>query len=111
MENWKKVAIGLGVLAGAGAIGYFIYSRWKAQAEEAALREMFHRLGDVNRDGVIDDKDLALLRAAYGSTPGMPNWNPDCDLNGDGKVDLKDLAIASKNYGLRYEDWVKTVKP
>jgi hypothetical protein len=110
LENWKKVAIGLGVLAGAGAVGYLIYTIQKAKAEEA-LREEFHRLGDVNRDGVIDDKDMALLSAAYGSTPGAPNWNPDCDLNGDGIVDITDIFIASKNYGLRYEDWVKTVKP
>jgi len=70
-----------------------------------ADREAFHKMGDVNRDGIIDAQDLSLLSAAYGSKPGDPNWNPDCDLNGDGKVDGKDNAIASKNYGLTIEMW------
>jgi len=67
--------------------------------------EAFHKLGDVNKDGIIDTTDLNLLKAAYESRPGAPNWNPDCDLNGDGVVDLKDVAIASKHYGLTIEQW------
>jgi len=67
--------------------------------------EAFHKLGDVNRDGVINNTDLNLLREAYGSKPGMANWNPDADLNGDGKVDMTDIGIASKNFGLTIEAW------
>jgi len=67
--------------------------------------ETFHKLGDVNRDGIIDTTDLNLLKAAYDSRPGMPNWNPDCDLNGDGVVDIKDVRIASSHYGLTIEKW------
>jgi len=74
-----------------------------------ADREAFHKIGDINRDGVIDDKDIDLARAAFGSTPGKPNWNPDCDLNGDGVVDITDVAITSRNYGLTIELW-KTKK-
>jgi di/tricarboxylate transporter len=107
MVNWKKVAIGLGVLAGAGAVGYLIYTIQKAKAEEA-LREEFHKLGDVNRDGVIDIYDLVLVEVAYGSKPGDPYWNPDADLNGDGIVDDKDVAILTAHYGLTFEEWVKT---
>jgi len=70
-----------------------------------ADRDKFHKMGDVNRDGVIDEIDLNLLKEAFGSTPGAPNWNPECDLNGDGKVDVLDVAIASKNYGLTIERW------
>jgi len=68
-------------------------------------REAFHKLGDVNRDGVIDDQDLNLLKTAYGSKPGDPNWNPDCDLDGDSKVGLSDLTTISKNFGLTIEMW------
>jgi len=67
--------------------------------------EAFHKLGDVNRDGVIDDRDLALMRAAFGAKPGDPNWNPDCDLNGDGIINVKDVGLASRNYGLTIENW------
>jgi len=70
-----------------------------------ADREAFRKLGDVNRDGVIDAQDLNLLQAAYTSTPGQPHWNPDCDLNGDGKVDMRDIGIASTNFGLTIEMW------
>lgn len=62
-------------------------------------REEFHKMGDVNWDGVIDDVDLDLMRAAYGSVPGDPNWNPDYDLNGDGVIDIFDVSIAASNYG------------
>jgi uncharacterized protein (DUF2141 family) len=107
MVNWKKVAIGLGVLAGAGAVGYLIYTIQKAKAEET-LREEFHKLGDVNRDGKIDMRDIGLITLAYGSTPGTPKWNPDADLNGDGVIDDKDLEIARTHFGLTFEEWLKT---
>jgi hypothetical protein len=104
MVNWKKVGLGLVVLGGAGAVGYFIYKRWKEQA----LREEFHKLGDVNRDGIIDFRDVYLLSKAFGSKPGMPNWNPDADLNGDGVVDDLDVNITRAHYGLTFEEWLKT---
>jgi len=56
-------------------------------------------LGDINRDGVVDFRDLFLLARAYGSTPNEPNWNPDADLNKDGAVDWKDIVIFAKEYG------------
>jgi len=68
-------------------------------------RETFRRMGDVNRDGIIDDRDLELLKMAYGSKPDAPNWNIDADLNGDGVVDGKDIATASRNFGLTIEVW------
>jgi len=70
-----------------------------------ADREEFRKLGDVNRDGVIDNLDMDLLMAAMYSRPGMPNWNKDCDLNGDGTVDMKDVGIASRNFGKTIEMW------
>jgi len=70
-----------------------------------ADREAFRKMGDVNRDGVIDTVDINLVAAAYGSMAGSPNWNPDADLNGDGKVDIKDLVTCNKNFGLTIEIW------
>ena len=61
----------------------------------------FWRKGDVNKDGVIDETDGDLLRAAYGATPASPNWNPDCDLNEDGTIDHTDLSILLINYGAK----------
>jgi hypothetical protein len=55
-------------------------------------------LGDINKDGVVDLHDLAIVAAAYGSTPGDPNWNPDADLNKDGVVSLLDFQLVANEY-------------
>jgi hypothetical protein len=57
---------------------------------------------DVNRDGKVDCKDVALVAQSLGSYPGCQPpliWNPACDINGDGKVDLKDLAMVEADFG------------
>jgi serpin B len=50
--------------------------------------------GDVNKDDVVDYRDVAMIVASYGAT-----GNLDTDLNEDGVTDYKDLAIAIYNYG------------
>jgi len=59
-------------------------------------------LGDVNGDGRVDLKDIALVARAFGSTPNSPNWNPAADLNGDGIVNMQDIAIVARNFGQQY---------
>jgi len=83
---------------------------------------------DVNGDGVVDIKDLAIVAEAFGSYPGHCRWNTGADidangrvnivdttmvclkfgvnthtlfgdLNGDGKVDIKDLVIVAEAFG------------
>ena len=56
-------------------------------------------IGDINRDGRVDIKDLVLLANAFGSLPGHPRWNPDADLNNDEKVSIIDLMLVLKNFG------------
>ena len=56
-------------------------------------------LGDVDGDGDVDASDLSDLNKAYGSKPGKPNWDSDCDFNRDNKVEASDLFDLSKNYG------------
>ena len=72
---------------------------------------MFWAMGDVNLDGVIDDKDLKLFEKSYGSVPGDPNWIGACDINGDGIVDVYDSTRASGNYGLNIWDYFGIPKP
>jgi hypothetical protein len=55
--------------------------------------------GDVNHDGVVNCKDLALILKAMCSSPGDPRWNPNCDLNHNNKIDIKDLLRALGNFG------------
>jgi PKD repeat protein len=56
-------------------------------------------LGDINGDGVVDARDIAIVIRAFGSYPGHPRWNPEADLNGDNKIDAKDVALTLKNFG------------
>ncbi|QOJ78657.1 VWA domain-containing protein [Infirmifilum lucidum] len=51
--------------------------------------------GDVNTDGVVDYRDVALVIANYGNT----TINRFIDLNRDSIVDYRDLAIILGNYG------------
>jgi hypothetical protein len=55
-------------------------------------------LGDLNRDGVVNIYDVVMFGAAYGSTPGTPNWNQDADFNSDELVSIYDAVILCQNY-------------
>jgi hypothetical protein len=55
---------------------------------------------DINQDGMVDFRDLAILAAHYGETtsPPYPRW----DINQDGTVDYRDLALLAAHYGETY---------
>jgi hypothetical protein len=55
--------------------------------------------GDVNGDGKVDGKDIALAALAFGTVPSDARWNPDADINQDGKIDGKDIVFISLNFG------------
>ncbi|MEM2912598.1 MAG: CARDB domain-containing protein, partial [Candidatus Bathyarchaeia archaeon] len=54
------------------------------------------KFADVNGDGKIDLKDIALVARAFGTRDGNPKWDPRCDINGDGKVDIRDLLLVAR---------------
>jgi len=77
--------------------------------------------GDVNGDGVVDNTDLAIVQAAFGTMPGMPGWNLAADIwpvtrgwpnrgVADNKVDLKDLDLVAQNFGSTGMFYEKTVQ-
>jgi hypothetical protein len=64
--------------------------------------------GDVNGDGVVDTTDGNIIAAAYGSTPGMANWNMAADIwpasisyppVADNIVNLNDQILWANNLG------------
>jgi hypothetical protein len=55
--------------------------------------------GDINGDGRVDGKDIAIASKAFGTKPGDLLWDPRADVNSDGRVDGKDIAIISKSFG------------
>ena len=76
----------------------------------AQLVEMFHRIGDVNYDGVICDVDIAEMLARFGCmakdfiAPGVPPvddpcYDPNVDVNSDGIINGGDLSLANFYYG------------
>lgn len=54
---------------------------------------------DLNLDGEINIKDLALVGSAFGSYPGHPRWNPTADINKDLIINIIDVTITAKNFG------------
>ena len=75
---------------------------FKSTAEiQSQLVEMFHAIGDVNRDGEVWGWDMATFRAAYGSVLGEPEYNPDADLNQDGIVDAGDGELTGYYWGYK----------
>ena len=51
---------------------------------------------DLNKDGVIDEKDLDYISKYYNIKRGEHNWNDEFDLNNDGIIDIYDYVIISK---------------
>jgi hypothetical protein len=58
--------------------------------------------GDVNGEGKVDMGDVVAILRAFGSTPGTPNYNPNCDIEDNGKIDMGDVVIALRNFGQHY---------
>ncbi len=54
---------------------------------------------DLNSDGKVDIRDIAIAAIAFGSYPGHPRWNPIPDINKDNKVDIRDIASIARNFG------------
>jgi hypothetical protein len=55
--------------------------------------------GDVDGDGDVDQSDLGLLLAAYGTCQGDPDYLPAADFDGDGCVSQTDLGALLAGYG------------
>jgi len=63
---------------------------------------------DINRDGVVDMRDIGLAAKAFGTVPGDARWNFIADWNRDGKVDMKDLGAIARAFGQKVvwpSDW------
>lgn len=59
-------------------------------------------VGDVNGDGKVDMRDIAVVARCFGSTPSSSNWNPNADINNDGTVNMRDIALVARNFGQHY---------
>ena len=55
--------------------------------------------GDFDDDGDVDGSDLAVFAAAFGTSSGEPEYNPDADFDGSGTIDETDLAVFAGDFG------------
>lgn len=61
---------------------------------------------DLNHDGVVNMRDIAIVARAFNTQLGDPIWNPIADLTGpipfvpDGKIDMRDIALVAKAFGI-----------
>jgi len=62
---------------------------------------MYSLVEDINYDGKVNIKDVAMAAKAFGSTPGHPRWEMEADVvyPPDNKVDMKDIALIAKSFG------------
>jgi general secretion pathway protein D len=54
---------------------------------------------DLNGDGQVDIKDVAVVGKALGTQEGDSRWNPAADVNGDTIVNIIDVALVCKDFG------------
>jgi hypothetical protein len=55
---------------------------------------------DVNGDGTVGISDIVAISAAFGSTPGDSQWNPNADIAYPyEKIDIYDLVSVVFHYG------------
>jgi len=67
---------------------------------EEEMWNVFWSMGDVNRDGYIDEIDLGRIEIKFG-WEGPPGGIPE-DINSDGKVDMRDIVTCAKNQGVNF---------
>jgi len=54
--------------------------------------------GDANNDDLVSSSDYSLLSFAYGTWPGQPTWNPNCDFTRDDYIGSSDYSLLSFYY-------------
>jgi hypothetical protein len=55
-------------------------------------------LGDINKDYIINMRDINSLVLIFNTTPASPKWNPDADVNNDGVVNMRDINILIQTF-------------
>ncbi len=54
---------------------------------------------DINDDGKVDIKDVALVARAYGAEEPELNYNRIADVYYDGKIDIRDVSYTAIHFG------------
>ncbi len=81
-------------IAAVGGLGWFLYSRFANKGRPAPA----NGFGDINQDGYVTDKDIALLEKIMLATyiPTSEEFRR-ADVNTDGEIDINDYLLI-ENY-------------
>ncbi len=106
MTSGGRIIVAATLGGGIAALGYLIWKKFRPRGIPTAEQwDVFASAGDVNRDGYIDSIDLAIIKAAFGSTPSDANWNPACDFDGNSRIDILDVEVIVQSYGKNIWDF------
>lgn len=85
--------------AAMSSVGYLLRD-WLTVQKIAEVKAMIldAPTGDIDGDGHVNVVDLLTLAAAWATTQGDANFDPQCDLYVDGKVDVMDLLILALDW-------------
>ena len=72
------------------------YNVVQTSADNAQIKVIL--LGDMNKDNLINMRDITAVIQVFGTTPSSPNWNPDADLNKDLVVNMRDISILVQTF-------------
>ena len=56
-------------------------------------------VGDINFDGKVDIKDVAIAAQLFGLNSLDVRWNPLADVGGYSKIDIRDISLIARNFG------------
>ena len=70
------------------------HDRWQREGLNVTLLG-----GDADGDNYVNASDFLILRKAYGSKLGDPNYDARADFDEDGQINATDFLLMRKNYG------------
>jgi hypothetical protein len=83
---------------GLASFDYTIADPLGAQSTATVTIKVVPIPGDLNRDGLVNSRDLDIVRAWWGMSVAPGNLS-EGDANGDGKVGSADLDLVRANWG------------
>jgi hypothetical protein len=83
-----------------GSYSIFARTRYGPLIASGSITFELKVAGDLNADGRVDMKDVAIVAKTFGARPGDNLWNQTADINQDNKVDMKDISIVAREFGM-----------